>query len=99
MINKKNVFKLILITAIIPILGFAASCTVGDDTPPNQITDFRISDNAKNFEWTAPGDDGDEGQGHSLSVEILYGAAGCGYSGSSKSKWCPVCTDSNSRSG
>lgn len=62
MITKENVFKFIIITAIIPILGLAASCTVGDDTPPNQITDFRISANAKNFEWTAPGDDGDEGR-------------------------------------
>jgi hypothetical protein len=61
MINYKNGFNLFLITIIFAILGFTVSCTVGDDTPPSQIVDLRISSNAKNLEWTAPGDDGDIG--------------------------------------
>jgi len=62
MINYKNGFNLFLIGTIVLILGFTVTCTVGDGTPPNQIVDFRLSSNGKNFEWTAPGDDGDVGR-------------------------------------
>ena len=60
--NNNLLFKLLLITFVFVTTGFINSCTVGDDTPPSQITDFRISSNAKNFDWTAPGDDGDNGR-------------------------------------
>lgn len=62
MINYNYGFTLFLIATIFAVLGFAVSCTVGDGTPPSQIVDFRISSNGKNFEWTAPGDDGDVGR-------------------------------------
>jgi len=62
MTNYKNRLKLLIIPAFFAIIIFTVSCTVGDDTPPSQIVDFRLSSNVKNFEWTAPGDDGDSGR-------------------------------------
>ena len=59
---NNTIFNILIILFVFGALGFINSCTVGDDTPPSQITDFRISSNAKNFEWTAPGDDGDDGR-------------------------------------
>ncbi len=61
MTKNKNVFNLLIITTIITIFSLTNSCAVGDDTPPSQIVDLRLSSNAKNLEWTAPGDDGDIG--------------------------------------
>ena len=61
MTKNKNVFNLLIITTIITIFSLTNSCAVGDNTPPSQIVDLRISSNAKNLEWTAPGDDGDIG--------------------------------------
>ena len=61
MTKNKNVFNLLIITTIITIFSLTNSCAVGDDTPPSQIVDLRLSTNAKNLEWTAPGDDGDIG--------------------------------------
>ena len=60
--KNKMLFKFIMLLFVSAALGFATSCTVGDGTPPSQIVDLRISSNAKNFEWTAPGDDGDKGR-------------------------------------
>ena len=61
MTKNKNVFNLLIITTIITIFSLTNSCAVGDDIPPSQIVDLRLSSNAKNLEWTAPGDDGDIG--------------------------------------
>ena len=61
MTKNKNVFNLLIITTIITIFSLTNSCAVGDGTPPSQIVDLRISSNAKNLKWTAPGDDGDIG--------------------------------------
>ena len=52
---------LIITTIIRNLQALPVSCAVGDDTPPSQIVDLRLSSNAKNLEWTAPGDDGDIG--------------------------------------
>jgi len=62
MTNYRKLFTLLRFLLLIGFLNYTLSCTVGDSTPPSQITDLRISANGKNFEWTAPGDDGDSGQ-------------------------------------
>ena len=53
-----NHFKTVLRLSFIVFVA----CAVGDDTPPSQIIDFQISTNNKIFNWTAPGDDGDNGR-------------------------------------
>jgi len=62
MTNYRKLFSILRFLLLVGFLNYALSCSVGDSTPPSQITDLRISANGKNFEWTAPGDDGDSGQ-------------------------------------
>lgn len=51
-------YRMALYFSVILIIA----CAVGDDSPPAQIDDFRISSNNKLFRWTAPGDDGNSGK-------------------------------------
>lgn len=58
---------------IVPILALFVliSCDVGDDIPPAPITDLRVSENEKVFNWTAPGDDGDVGRARLYLMRYL----------------------------
>jgi len=51
-------YRMALYFSVILIIA----CAVGDESPPAQIDDFRISSNNKLFRWTAPGDDGNSGK-------------------------------------
>lgn len=51
-------YRMVLHISVILIIA----CAVGDDSPPAQIDDFRISSNNKLFRWTAPGDDANSGK-------------------------------------
>lgn len=51
--------KLFLVLLLVTNL---LSCTVGDDTPPGDIEDLTFDPVNRNLLWTAPGDNGDQGQ-------------------------------------
>ena len=52
-----------ILLAIIPILAMSViSCSIGDSTPPAQITDLSSDEVTRNLLWTAPGDSGDSGR-------------------------------------
>lgn len=60
---------------LIGILPFLAptfvSCSVGDNTPPNTITDLVIDSGLRLLKWTAPGDDGKGGQASLYFIRYL----------------------------
>jgi hypothetical protein len=57
---------------ILPFLALTfVSCSVGDNTPPNTITDLSVDSGLRLLEWTAPGDDGKSGKASLYFVRYL----------------------------
>ncbi len=61
-----------ILTEILPFLvvGFV-SCSVGDNTPPNKITDLDVDVGLRLLQWTAPGDDGKSGKASIYFIRYL----------------------------
>ena len=53
--------KLLRLSYLFAIL-FIISCAVGDDTPPATITDLSSEEVSRLLDWTAPGDNGNQGR-------------------------------------
>jgi len=57
---------------ILPFLALTfGSCSVGDNTPPNTITDLSVDSGLRLLEWTAPGDDGKSGKASLYFIRYL----------------------------
>ncbi len=56
-----NAIKFLRISYLFAIL-FIISCAVGDDTPPATITDLSSEEVSRLLDWTAPGDNGNQGR-------------------------------------
>ena len=53
--------KLLRISYLFAVL-FIVSCSVGDDTPPATTTDMTSDETTRLLNWTAPGDNGNNGR-------------------------------------
>jgi hypothetical protein len=60
-----------LIGALSFLVIILASCSVGDDTPPNTISDLGVDSGLRLLQWTAPGDDGDTGKASIYYIRYL----------------------------
>jgi len=53
--------KLLRVSYLLAVL-FIVSCSVGDDTPPAKTTDMTADETSRLLNWTAPGDNGNNGR-------------------------------------
>ena len=61
-----------ILRGILPFLALTfLSCSVGDNAPPNKITDLGVDSGLRLLEWTAPGDDGKSGQASLYFIRYL----------------------------
>lgn len=61
-----------LLMGMLPFLALAfVTCSVGDNTPPNTITDLDVNAGLRLLEWTAPGDDGKSGNASIYYIRYL----------------------------
>ena len=60
-----------LICAFCLLVIALASCSVGDNTPPNKIADLGVDNGLRLLQWTAPGDDGKTGKASIYYIRYL----------------------------
>lgn len=57
---------------VLPVAAIIlASCSVGDNTPPETIADLTVDSGLRILEWTAPGDDGKSGNASIYYIRYL----------------------------